>query len=90
MTDAEMARGGYCSLYHRGYTSEKIHEIVQQRFRDDATGANTDAVITELLDGVVHDYMAFRARILRDRFAGVRSGTNANLHSHHQHLSKAS
>lgn len=74
LTDAEMVRGGYCSLYHRGYTSEKIREIAKQRFgAEDASGKAADAVITELLDGVVHDYMAFRAKILRDGLA--ESGT---------------
>ena len=74
MTDAEMARGGYCSLYHRGYTQAKISEIARQRFgADDATSRTTDVLITELLDGVVHDYMAFRAKILRDGLAGSDS-----------------
>jgi len=74
MTDAEMVRGGYCSLSHRGYTTEKIREIVRQRAgAHDTTGAATDAVITELLDGVVHDYMAFRAKILWDGLAGTGS-----------------
>jgi hypothetical protein len=74
MTDAEMARGGYRSLYHRGYTSDKIREMVLHRFgADDATSGTTDVVITELLDGVVHDYMAFRAKILRDGLAGSDS-----------------
>ena len=73
MTDAEMARGGYCSLSQRGYTSDKIREIARRRFGSDDTSRTTDAVLTELLDGVVHDYMAYRAKILRDRLAGSGS-----------------
>jgi hypothetical protein len=71
MTDAEMVRGGYCSLYNRGYTAEKISEIVRDRFgADDVSGMNTETVVTGLLDDVVHDYMAFRAKILWDNLAG--------------------
>ena len=74
MTDAEMVRGGYCSLYNRGYTAEKIAEIVRRRFgAADVSGRNTETVVTELMDDVVHDYMAFRAKILRDGLA--RSGS---------------
>jgi len=73
MTDAEMARGGFCSLYHRGYTSQKIEKVTKQRFGAAATQADTDAVITELLDNIVHDYMAFRAKILRDSLASIGS-----------------
>jgi hypothetical protein len=72
MTDAEMVRGGYCSLYNRGYTAERIAEMARARFGgDDAGGKNTEAVTTELLDEVVHDYMAFRAKILADGLAGT-------------------
>jgi hypothetical protein len=74
MTDAEMVQGGYCSLYNRGYTAEKIGEIVRQRFgADDVSGRNTETVVRELLDDVVHDYMAFRAKILWDGLAGSGS-----------------
>ena len=70
MTDAEMVRGGYCSLYNRGYTAEKVAEIVKTRFGNDANQQNTDTVITDLLNDAVHDYMAFRAKILWDGLAG--------------------
>ena len=74
MTDAEMARGGYCSLFDRGYTADKVHEIVRRRFGgDDPAGKNTEAVITELLGEVMHDYMAYRAKLLRDGLAGSGS-----------------
>jgi len=71
MTDAEMVRGGYCSLYNRGYTAERIAEMARVRVGgDDAGGKNREAVTTELLDEVVHDYMAFRAKILSEGLAG--------------------
>jgi hypothetical protein len=82
MTNAEMVRGGYCSLYNRGYTAERIAEIARARFGgDDAAGKNTEAITTELLDEVVHDYMAFRAKTLADGLAGM-GGAQKRIYTH--------
>jgi Tol biopolymer transport system component len=82
MTDAEMVRGGYCSLYNRGYTAERIAEIARARFGgDDAAGKNTEAITTELLDEVVHDYMAFRAKTLADGLVGM-GGAQKRIYTH--------
>jgi hypothetical protein len=72
MTDAEMVRGGYCSLYNKGYNADKIAEMVRARFGgDDPGGKNTEAVTTELLNEVARDYTTFRSKILWDGLAGL-------------------
>jgi len=74
LTDAEAVRGGYCSLYNRGYTAEKIDGMARERFgAEGVSDKNRAAVVTELLDQVVHDYLVFRAKILHDGLAGSGS-----------------